>query len=97
MAEAETLFAIPHAGRKPGEPKNALFLTFVQGKTDAPASSGPSSPSGDPSDAPGTFGTPGSPAGCACSTRRAPGQPGFMELALLAAAVAAGARRREGR
>ncbi|MEO7326957.1 MAG: hypothetical protein ABI193_00155 [Minicystis sp.] len=32
----ETFFVAPHAGRIPGEPKNALFLGFVPGKTDKP-------------------------------------------------------------
>lgn len=32
----ESFFVAPHAGRIPGEPKNALFLGFVPGKTDKP-------------------------------------------------------------
>jgi MYXO-CTERM domain-containing protein len=32
----ETFFVAPHAGRMPGDPKNALFLSFIPGKTDKP-------------------------------------------------------------
>jgi hypothetical protein len=32
-----SFFVAPHAGRIPGDPKNALFLSFVPGKTDKPA------------------------------------------------------------
>ena len=31
-----TFFVAPHAGRIPGDPKNALFLSLIPGKTDAP-------------------------------------------------------------
>jgi MYXO-CTERM domain-containing protein len=31
-----TFFVAPHAGRMPGDPKNALFLSFIPGKTDKP-------------------------------------------------------------
>jgi MYXO-CTERM domain-containing protein len=37
MSNVETFLLAPHSGRNPGEPKNALFLSFVPSKTDAPA------------------------------------------------------------
>ena len=36
QSNVESFFVAPHAGRIPGEPKNALFLGFVPGKTDKP-------------------------------------------------------------
>jgi hypothetical protein len=33
MPESKTFFAVPYTGRKPGEDKNALFLSFVPGHT----------------------------------------------------------------
>jgi hypothetical protein len=36
MSNVETFFVAPHAGRIPGDPKNALFLSLIPGKTDAP-------------------------------------------------------------
>ncbi|MEP7121825.1 MAG: MYXO-CTERM sorting domain-containing protein [Byssovorax sp.] len=36
MKNVATFFVAPHAGRIPGDPKNALFLSLIPGKTDAP-------------------------------------------------------------
>ncbi|MFS8067815.1 MAG: hypothetical protein ACMG6S_15745, partial [Byssovorax sp.] len=36
MSNVETFFVAPHAGRVPGDPKNALFLSLIPGKTDKP-------------------------------------------------------------
>jgi len=36
MSNVETFFVAPHAGRIPGDTKNALFLSLVPGKTDIP-------------------------------------------------------------
>jgi MYXO-CTERM domain-containing protein len=36
MSNVETFFVAPHAGRIPGDPKNALFLSIIPGKTNKP-------------------------------------------------------------
>jgi MYXO-CTERM domain-containing protein len=36
LSNVESFFVAPHAGRIPGDPKNALFLSLVPGKTDKP-------------------------------------------------------------
>jgi MYXO-CTERM domain-containing protein len=41
MPDVETFVVAPLAGRKPGEPKNALWLSFVPGKTDVPVTPEP--------------------------------------------------------
>lgn len=68
MSNVETFLLAPHSGRNPGEQKNALFLSFVPSKTDAPAL--PQQPTSlDPQGKNGTpSGTGGSGAGGSTST-----------------------------
>ena len=41
LSNVESFFVAPHAGRIPGDPKNALFLSLVPGKTDKPVVAAP--------------------------------------------------------
>lgn len=68
--DVKSFFALPYAGRKPGQPKNALFLSLMPGElapapaaTPTPAPTPGDTGSGDPPLAEG--GTTGS--GSACS------------------------------
>jgi hypothetical protein len=74
FSDAQTLFAMPHAGRLSGDIKNSMILGILPGLTDAPVE--PEPPQKDPSTGSGAVppddGTGGSP-----SNSGAPSEPTF--------------------
>jgi MYXO-CTERM domain-containing protein len=59
MPFAETLFVMPIAGQKPDQPKNAMFLSFIPGKSDEKLTAGKVGDGTDtPIQAPGSGQTP---------------------------------------
>jgi hypothetical protein len=89
MSESKSLFAIPYAGRKPDDEKNALFMSLIPGETSAPI--GPNGPVGEKpgaggGDKPGLGSTEG---GCTFTGSIPTSSPGQSRAAWMAALFAA--------
>jgi MYXO-CTERM domain-containing protein len=96
LPDVKTLFAMPIAGKKPGEPKNSLFLSLIPGESNKPLVA--DAPDGvDPTDTVLPGGTDAANQGNAqaggCSTSS--GSSSASAAALLALGLLLAARRRK--
>lgn len=99
MPDVENFIVMPVAGQKPGEPKNALFMSLIPGKSNKALScegdcgpTGTTPTGGDgPSVASPTAGSNEQASGCSTSPA---GSSGVAGVALIGLALAMAARRR---
>jgi MYXO-CTERM domain-containing protein len=96
MPDVETFLVAPHAGRVPGEPKNALFIGFIPGKLGTPPDSGPTSGPGTGGGGNGgSGGRDDSVSGCACKVAM-PDDTAPPAMAFVALGIGALLARRRG-